>query len=255
MTGGLLLVSLAAVIVLASYASGAPNAPREMTFIDRASGHAFVLQVEPGAPEAGSFTFRAPGTGLYQGTVGSAMRARSPRSITIDYEGPAMLVPRATPEDDGGEPVQVTVRLLAQVDPQERQAEVTLRHDGSKFHLNTRRNASGGVPLATLEGFETAMLASDWATLYGLMNRDVRSAYTVEEFAAQGTAEEARVGHVVGIRRLSVSRPDSNDDGAVFVVVSYDVDRRSPSGLASTTRYDAYFIAEPDWRIWYTAAR
>jgi len=183
------------------------------------------------------------------------MRARSPRSVTIDYEGPAMLLSRAAPQDDAREPIQVTVRLLAQVDPQGREAEVTLRHEGSQFHLNTRRGGSGGVPLATLDAFETAMLESDWATLHGLMNRDVRSAYTVSEFAAQGMAEEARVGRVAGIRRLSVSRPDSNDDGAEFVVVSYDVDMRSPSGVVGTTRYDASFIAEPEWRIWYTAAR
>jgi len=251
-------LALAAGSLAAADALGAPAPSREMTFIEQENGLALVLQVEPAARDAGSFVFRVPGRGLYEGSVGAAMRVHSSRSITIDFEGAALLRPRVNPEEPAAaqRPRSATIRLQAQVDPVRREAQATLREGDLSFHLNTHRGPSGVVPRQTLEAFETALLASDWSALHALANRDLRAAYTPAAFAAQSEAEAARVGRIVGLRRLSVSDPQSNDAGARWVVVGYAVQVRSPGGALSESLYDAFFIPElREWKLWYTAAR
>jgi len=255
-----ILVALALVTIglAARDVSAAPTPSREMTFIEQETGLALILQVEPFARNPGAFVFRVPGRGLYEGSVGTAMRVVSPQSIVIDFTGPAVLRPPVDP----GQPVAaqravpVTVRLQAQVDPSHREAEAKLRDGESSFQLNTHRRAGQGIPADTLRAFETALVASDWTSLYALSNRDLRSAYTAQTFASQAEAEALRVGRVLSVGRLSVSDVLSDDSGARWVVVGYSVRTRAPSGVITETRYDAFFIAElRDWKVWYTVAR
>jgi hypothetical protein len=227
-----------------------------VTFIDQGSGVAMTIQIEPTARDAGAFWFRVPGMGIYEGNAGSGMSAHSPRSVTVKFDGTADLIERADPNTEPSAPAPVTVRLLAQIDPVAREAEATLFHDGTQFHLNTRTNDRTGVPLETLAALEAAIVASDWAAVHPLMNSDIQSAYSVAEFAAHGAAEEARAGHIEALRRRAVSDPFAMDNGALVVVVTYDADLRTASGFLSTTTYDVNFIAQMgEWKIWYSVAR
>lgn len=253
------LVVAAAASPFALAAAGAPAPSRLMTFIDLDSGLALRLQVEPGARDAGAFVLRVPGRGLYEGTLGSDMRVHAPTSITLDYEGPASLGAHVTAERSDGPatPAPVVIGLRGQIDPAARTAQVTLTDRGERFHLNTRNDHGRAALRAALERFEAALVAADWSALYALMNRGIRAAYTEATFAQQGAAEVARVGPVVAVRRGAVGREQRDDDGAVFVVVRYEVDHRAPSGATvSTTPYLAYFIPEGgSWRLWYSEER
>lgn len=251
-------VATAALAVASGAVSRAAAVPsREMTFIDRDSGFALTLQVEPAARDAGAFVFRVPGVGLYEGRAGAAMRALSPTSVVVDFTGPAVIAPRTSFDGtDAPSPARATtVTLHAQVDPAHRTAEATLTDGAGRYHLVVR-GVDKGALATTLKTFETAAVAGDFVALYGLMNLDVRASFDASSFAAQGAAQVAKVGGIAALRRLSVGDVQTTDSGASYVLVSYSADVRGPTGALTTTTYDVYFIPELSaWRIWYTAAR
>ena len=256
--GALALALAIAGLAGAQLVRGAPAPSREMTFIDHDRGYALVLQVEPAATDAGAFVFRVPGRGLYRGTVGAAMRVLSPTSVVVRYEGPALLGPHTGYGESGSPqpaPRTVQIRLQAQVNPTQRTAEATLTEGAERFHL-VARTVSKGDLAQTLRTFEAATLAADWATLYGLMNRDIRAAYTPAAFADQGARQVALAGRVVGLRRGTVGEVQTTDGGVSSVSVAYTVEVRAPGGTLTSTGYDALFIPEgAAWKVWLTGPR
>lgn len=258
----LVVVSIALAFVVGAATTsvigrGAPPASREMTFIDRESGYALALQVEPTARDAGAFVFRVPGVGLYSGRAGATMRVLSASSIVVHFDGPAVLGPHRSSEASGSVTTTrtVTVSLQAQVNPTQRTAEATLTDGATRYHLIARNVDKGGLQ-STLRQFEDATVAADWVVLYQLMNKDVRAGYTLDSFAAQGNDQVAAIGRITALRQVAVSDVQTNDNGAMFVVVTYSADMRSPAGVTTTTHYDVFFIPElGSWRMWYSTAR
>ncbi len=258
--GAGIAIAIAVAGALAFGARGAAPASRVMTFIDADSGLALAIQVEPAARDAGAFVFRVPGRGIYEGDAGRGMVGHSANSITVNYDGPATLRVRTGIDVPVGAtivPAVVTISVQAQIDPSKRTAEATLTDGTARFHLNTRNDNSRPKALELALGrFEAAIVAQDWTTLYALMNRDVRAAYSAAAFAAQGSSEAMMHGRIIRATRLATGGEQRTDHGAVFIAVRYAVDVSTPSGTLATTIYDAFFIPEGDaWSIWYTAVR
>lgn len=152
---------------------------------------------------------------------------------------PAVLGPHTGYQESGSPqpaPRTVQIRLQAQANPTQRTAEATLTEGVERFHLVARTK---GDLAQTLQTFEAATLAADWATLYGLMNRDIRAAYTPAAFADQGARQVALAGRVVALRRGTVGEVQTTDGGVISVSVAYP-----------------FFVREADgWKLWTTTRR
>lgn len=248
----------AATLLLAPVARGAPAPSRLMTFIDYRSGLALTLQVQPAVPDAGTFRFRVPGRGLYTGSVGAAMQVRSPRAVIVHFEGEALLRPLASlaePSAAAAPPVAVHIELQAEIDPARRRAQATLREDRLHFHLEAP-HADPEEARKVIAAFEQATRAEDWATLYPLLNSDLRRAFDPASFAAHMQSEIARAGRVLSLRRLALSELQLQDDGAAFVVASYQAELAVPSDGRATRSYDVYFVRQVDgWKLWFSRER
>jgi hypothetical protein len=240
------------VIVTMSALAEAP-APRTMTFIDDGSGLSLTLQIEATAPDAGHSVFRAPARGFYVVETGAAMRVLGPTSVVIDYDGPAELLPATDAQGNVTGTVLAPshlrqVRLHAQLDPKHHTGEATLTEPSARFHLVTRAVSKAKLG-PTLLAFEDALLRNDGRAIYALMNSDVTSRYTPEAFEAYWTAESS-TNTVTAVRRISVSDTRTTDNGLSYVVVTYTIEYRSPSGVTGTTTLDDYFVIQDgEWKL------
>lgn len=108
----------------------------------------------------------------------------------------------------------------------------------------------------TMRAVETAFVADDPVDLYPLMSRELRDAYKSEAFADSWRAQAATIGHVTAMRAKAISEPRTNELGFVFVVVTYEVDRLRPTGIADTTTFDVYYVREGElWKLLLSRAR
>ncbi len=253
---GLILPAFVAALALAIVgvvviAQAAPLPSRQMTFVDERSGLVLTLQVEPGAADAGHFVLEVPSRGSYVGLAGGAMRALSPTSVIVNFDGAATFRPAP---DAGGPPRRASVRLQAQVDPAHRTAEATLTEGTSRFHLVVPAIGRGGIE-PTLAAFERATAADDGGALYDLMDLEVTTRYTRQAFAQLWAQQSASVGRVVALRRLSVGDVQTTDLGLSFITVTYDADLQLPGGVTRTARFDVFFLRQAGaWRFWSTSS-
>jgi hypothetical protein len=251
---GGLIVALSALLVSGGPARGAGTEPRYLTFVDSDHGITFRVQVEPNALGYGTFVLRAPSGVIYTGAAGGALTLQIPSLLAINYVGPAQRYPAvnlADPNAAGTNPTTVQVVLQAQINPDQRIAQGQLV-DGLQLFPFLARGAAAAPPLtATLSTFEQATRQGDWATLYGLMNSEIRQANTQADFALGMTQANAARGAIVALRRGTVGAAQTTDDGLTFAVVAYALDRQA-AGVTTTTQYDATFILEGGaWKLRY----
>lgn len=241
-------------------ASAAALWPRELVFVEFTTGRRFSLQADAMATGRGRFVFGIPGLGAYSGIAAAGLQA-SATEILLDWSGTATFIAHsdepasASPGPLG--PGKVGVQLRARLDPATRTGSVTLRHGATVLSL------VASVPsLADLEGvattFERAMLSGDAAALYGVMNSSITEEYTPAGFAQHWASEQARVGTLAALRRLSAgpSAPTLDDIGSWTAVIEYEAERVTPTGARGVARYDAYFVRERSgWKFFFSTEK
>ena len=271
--------------MLAALAGAAPahadTASRLVTFVDDHNGRGLTIELSPQAPDLGSFAFYAPGRGLYVGAFGAAMQQRGSRVI-INFNGPATLEQPANLTDPSLSSSQVTpvnVRVRASLSPDRHAGQAILNEasvgpdDHERLDLNANHNddeqedEDDGSPLRfhlvarqhhipnqqVLQAFEQATLAADFRRLYGLMNSEVTTAYTVDSFVAAGAQQVAAGGRVTELRRLSVLPVQTADSGLTFFAAEYSARVQPSSGGSLTQHYVAYFVDQGGaWKLWFT---
>ena len=140
-------------------------------------------------------------------------------------------------------------------DPSRHRAEATLTDGNSRFHLVVSAPGTGSL-LQTLTAFDAAMAADDPSAIYPLMNSDVRGASTAARFSQNWRDQEARLGRISSLRRVSVADPRADTAGVTSAIATYTGAVTSPTGSASTQTFDAHFVLQSDgWKLWYTTTR
>lgn len=115
--------------------------------------------------------------------------------------------------------------------------------------------AGPGDLAPTLALFEAAAVRGDWRALYDLMNSDVTSANTPDQFVALMAQADLTLGPIIAMRRLTIGSLQTDAVGVNYVVVGYEIERRAPDG-PKATRSDAFFLLEGmRWKLWYTEER
>ena len=248
------LTILCLLLVSEGPAYGASGQPRYVTFVDVVSNTTFRLQVEPSAPAFGAFALRTSDGVLYSGTASGAISALSPTLLVIAFSGSAQRYPAANPANPAatvGAPTAVQVVLQGQISPTQRIAQGQLA-DGAQIFPFIALGATAAPPLGpTLDTFDQATTQGDWATLYTLMNSEIRAANTQAGFAATMAQASSVRGAIVALRRGASGAAQTNDDGTTSAIVAYALDRQTASGIV-TTQYDAIFVLEGgSWRLRY----
>lgn len=224
--------------------------------MDLGSGVTLILGTDPSSRDAEQLVVRVPDRGIYIVEAAMAMTV-SATSISLSYEGAAILSPLVslldqTPRGVVTEPTDVMIRLVGQLDHVERTGTVTLEHDGVIITL-VAEVADVGELLPVLDAFERATLAGDGALLYSVMNSDITAAYTEDAFARHLADQIAQVGSTTSMRRGAVSAPMPSEFGFWSVTVLYDSEVRTPDGVTTAHRYEAFFIRQGvGWKLWFT---
>lgn len=241
-----------AVLALGAAAVRSATAPTHvMTFVDERRGLSLSIELEPSASDAGHFVFRVAGRGAYTATAGSAMRALTPTSVVVHYEGPAQL--RRSGGAGPSVPHTVRVSLQAQIDPAHHTAQATLTHGAARFHLVVAAIGRGDLE-PTLRAFEAAAANDDGAAIYELLSSDYTSRQTRDAFAQQWAEQSAQNGRLTALRRTATSDVSTSDLGMTTVTASYSADARLPGGVTQTVSFDAVFLRQGDaWRLWFTS--
>lgn len=240
------------------FPSAATRPARELVFVELTTGRRFSIQADPSARDLGHFAYSVPDLGAYSGFAEKGLKVSS-TEILLDHTGPATFFafatgsPGTTPNPPG--PTTVTVRLQARLDPVSRTGTVTLTRGTEVIGLTASIPSVADLDPVVL-AFERAMVSGDASALYGVMNSDLTSAYTPATFAQHLASEEARVGKIGALRRLSMGPPLFGDFGFWLVVVAYEAERIQPTGARSVAKYDAYFVRERSgWKLLSTTER
>jgi hypothetical protein len=228
--------------------SGGP--PRLGTMVFRSDDADIVLAIDldPLSAEVGLFAVTVGGVGSYLGTDRAIIEPNGVRNVKARYEGPVRVVPL------GAAPRTSIGRLSGEFLTDKGRAVATLEVDGRKYRISTH-----GVPAedvtTVLPAFEAALRSSDWDSLYALLAADLRRGISAADFAASATAQTLVVGRTADLRRLTVGAPTASPLGMSYALAIYEIDRTRADGSRTTTAYEAYFLYEGGWRLWFTASR
>lgn len=225
-------------------------------FVEFTTGRRFSLQTDPSASDVGHFVYALPDRGAYSGFAHKGLRASS-SDIVVDYTGAAMFIPSVggSPSATAAPVTTVTIHVDARLDPVARTGTVALRHDGATFAMTASVPSVADLD-AVASTFERATVTGDTAALYTVINSDITSVLTPTAFAQHWTSEQARVGTIAALRRLSMGPPLLADFGFWLVVIEYEAEKVSPAGARSAARYDAYFLRERSgWKMLSTTER
>lgn len=241
-------------------ASATARPSRELVFVEFTTGRRFSLQTDPAASDLGHFAYSVPDLGAYSGFAGTGLQV-SATEILLDHTGPATFIAfanagqGATPAPRG--PGKVTVRVQARLDPVTRTGTVTLTHGAAAISMVASVPSVADLDAVALT-FERATVAGDAAALYTVVNSDVTNAYTPAAFAQHWASEEARVGTIAALRRLSRGPPTPTlgDFGFWVAAIEYEAEKVSPTGARSIATYDAYFVRERSgWKLFFTTEK
>lgn len=245
--------SLALLLAAVSVVLAGPSPSQLLTFRDHHDSE-FVLTIEvsPQSSQAGMFTMRVPGRGVYASRAGAELKVNSPTSTIVRYAGDADLF-ASTSASVTFAPVSVTFQ--AQIDPAHHTAQATLTVAGEEFHL-VRPAVGKGATTAVVTAFETALSSNDWRGLYSIATSDITNTMSADAFVAQADSQRAAIGATSRLDRLALGDIQTNPAGISFFVATYAVTQVRADGTRTTSTYDAYFVMQGEaWKLWFTARR
>lgn len=229
-------------------ALGGPPVFGTMVFRDDDGTMILTIDLDPASAELGIFSVRVTGVGTFV-PLGRAKVERDGRSkVEFEYEGAFDL------HSASGTASRVRGELEGKIKLDTGKGSAKLETERATYKLKARGLPSAKVQ-EVLPAFEGHLAKGEWSALYEMLTADMRSSTSAAAFEAALRAQTATLGPIEAVRRLGVGSPAPSRLGLSYVVVSYEVDRRTTAGPRTTT-YDAYFIfEEPSWRLWYTAPR
>jgi hypothetical protein len=211
-----------------------PAPPVAFTVQDPATGNHFEVVLTPGDPSFGQFIAAIPGVGLVQPTKAATVTINANHTDTLAYSGAGGLDAAAHLDpvfgadyQPSGHALAATLILTGTADPAHQTASLDLIVNGTDHHFGTPVASDA---TATVTAVLAALNTDNWATLYRLSDSQIRTALTVQQYTALGSAS-GTFSHVTTDGAITYT---TSTAGIHSASVPFTATLTSPTGTRST---------------------
>lgn len=217
---------------------------------DTVHGTSFIVQTDPTAANAGTFTFVTASGAQYHGGQAADLQKNGDGTLGLHYSGAVTLIPPPSGQTQPA-PTTASVQINAIVDVPNARATAELTDTGSGVHFVMVTAIPGGERQA-VDSVNTAMIHQDWATLYSLTSTTVTSQVSETQFATLMTQQVAATGAVTAVTVTGDPVVGTDQAGITYFTVAESV-TLTHDGATRTSPMTAYFLLEGGtWKFFTT---
>lgn len=213
--------------------------PEPLVFRDNKTNAVLSIQLAPGLPTTGQFSFYAPDKGYYNGVIPllqSGKQIAHPKGQITGQFSP----------QQGGPPVSATVKMEGEINTIHNTATLNIWVDKAFYHLQTA-TVDIGQASAVAKQSVSYTAAHNWSGLYNLFSSDIQATNSLAQFT-QSMSDNSTP---------TIISADLNGTGQIITIGGYTyfaqpitITVKQQDGTTAAYHSTEYFVLEKGtWRL------